>query len=244
MKEKIVYESLNKIVDFNDLIVKNEKITKIKNNNIDKTINKIIEEDPIIYIYNSHDTEKYSIPYISDHSITPTVKIASYMLKDHLNDLGISSYVEENSISDYLKKYNLSYKGCYEASRYYLKNAKKKYDFKIYIDLHRDSVKHKYTLYEKDGKRYAKILFVLTTKHDNYKKNEEFVNELNSMIESKYDGLSRGIMKRDDVIFNQDLSPNAILLELGGVDNTIEELNNTLKVFAKILKEYLNKEET
>ena len=166
------------------------------------------------------------------------------MLKDHLNDLGISSYVEENSISDYLKKYNLSYKGCYEASRYYLKNAKKKYDFKIYIDLHRDSVKHKYTLYEKDGKSYAKVLFVLTTKHDNYKKNEEFVNELNSMIESKYDGLSRGIMKRDDVIFNQDLSPNAILLELGGVDNTIEELNNTLKVFAKILKEYLNKEET
>ena len=58
-------------------------------------------------------------------------------------------------------------------------------------------------------------------------------------LEKDYKGLSRGIYKRSDVIFNQDLNPNAILIELGGVDNQIDELNNTLEILSKIIKEYL-----
>ena len=49
-------------------------------------------------------------------------------------------------------------------------------------------------------------------------------------------------MKRSDQVFNQDISPRAILVELGGVDNTLEEINNTLEVFAKVLSEYINEE--
>ena len=49
-------------------------------------------------------------------------------------------------------------------------------------------------------------------------------------------------MNRTDVIFNHDLSSHAILLEVGGVDNTIEEVNNTLEVIANVLKEYINEE--
>ena len=48
-----------------------------------------------------------------------------------------------------------------------------------------------------------------------------------------------GIYKRKDVIFNQDLYDNATLIEVGGVDNTIEEVNNTLEAFAKVLSEYI-----
>lgn len=49
-------------------------------------------------------------------------------------------------------------------------------------------------------------------------------------------------MNRTDVIFNQDLSSHAILLEVGGVDNTIEEVNNTMQVIAEVLNEYINEE--
>ena len=49
-------------------------------------------------------------------------------------------------------------------------------------------------------------------------------------------------MKRNDVIFNQDLSPRAILIELGGVDNTLDEINNTLKVISEVLNEYIIEE--
>lgn len=233
-----VYKDFINLVKINDY----KKISEIKFVNkeiIYENEDKNIVIDPIVYIYNTHDTEKYYLPFISDYSITPSVKTASLILKDYLNDYGIESVIQTKSINNYLKKNNLDYKGCYEASRHYMLSEMKKYNFKILLDIHRDSVKRKYTLYEKDNKRYAKIMFVLTTKHKNYKKNEKFANYLNNYFNSKYKGLSRGIMKRKDVIFNQDLSNNAILIELGGIDNTIEEINNTLKVLSIALKDYI-----
>ena len=231
-KDIILYNSLNKVVSLD-----NNTYEVIKVINEEQVVN-----DPIVYIYNTHETEKYSISNGNAHSITPTVKIASFILKDYLNDFGIESYVETKSTSDYVKKNNLSYSYTYEASRLYLKEALKENDYKILIDLHRDSTKRKYTLYEKDNKKYARIMFVLTTKHSNYKKNEKFANELNNKLNKNYKGLSRGILKRKDVIFNQDLSDNSILIELGGVDNTIDEINNSLYVLAKILSEYISEE--
>lgn len=240
---KIAYNSLNKIVSFNNTIIKHDIdpiIDDIISEDIIDSNEVIYKNDPIIYIYNTHDTESYYLPFISDYSIKPTVKLASYILKDHLNDYNISSYVETNSINSYLKKNNLNYNGSYEASRYYLNEASKKNNFQIYIDIHRDSVKYDKTLYKKDNKKYAKVLFVLAKKNKNYKYNLEFINYINDRLNKDYKGISRGILQRQDVIFNQDVSKNAILLELGGVDNTIEEINNTLYVIAKILNDYLN----
>ena len=242
-KNKILYNSLNKVVSYTDLVNTNNTGSKEIISNVDiKEKVEEVKKDKIIYIYNTHDTEKYTSLFISDYSITPDVKLASYILKDYLNDLGIESFVQNKSINSYLRKHKLDYKGSYEASRVYMKEEMKNNKYKILIDIHRDSVKHKYTLYTKDNIKYAKVMFVLTTKHKNYKYNEKFANSLNNRINKKYKGLSRGIMKRKDVIFNQDLSHNAILIELGGVDNTLEEVNNTLKVFAEVLYDYIKEE--
>ena len=240
IKSRLLYDSLNKIVslsDINNFIEEKEEvliINKNENNDI-----KIDNSKPIVYIYNTHDTEKYSVPFISDYSVTPTVKMVSYIFKEHLNNEGISVLVENKKIKDYLTKHKLNYYGCYDASRSYIKEASKNNDFKILIDLHRDSVKYKQTLYTKDNKKYAKVMFVVTTKHKSYKKNLKFAEYLDNKLNQDYKGLSRGIYKRSDVIFNQDLNDNAILIELGGVDNQIEELNNTLEILSKIIKEYL-----
>lgn len=233
---KIVYNSLNKVIDYESALKKENIIEKLF------LTSKTIEEEPLIYIYNTHDTEKYSVAYISDYTITPDVKIASYMFRDHLNNNGISSVVETKKISDYLKMNNLGYYYCYDASRTYIKSAMKEHEYKVIIDLHRDSVKRKVTTYTKDDKKYAKVMFVLATKNKYYKNNEEFINKINTKLNESYKGLSRGVYRRDDVIFNQDLSPKAMLIELGGVDNTIDELNNTLEVLAKVLKEVLDEE--
>lgn len=237
IKSRLLYESLNKIVSLNDINNYKEPEEIIFINKNENIKNETLE--PQVYIYNTHDTEKYAVPYISDYSITPTVKIASYIFKEHLNNNGIGVIVEHKKIKDYLTKHNLNYYGCYDASRSYIKSAVKNNNFKILIDLHRDSVKYKQTLYQKDNKKYARVMLVVTTKHKNYKKNLKFAEYLNNSLEKDYKGLSRGIYKRSDVIFNQDLNPNAILIELGGVDNQIDELNNTLEVLSKIIKEYL-----
>ncbi len=235
----VIYDSLNKIVEYND------KVIEIEDNNIEKVnidINEKTVTNPIIYIYNTHDTETYNLPFVSDYSITPNVKIASYILKDYLNDYGIESTVEKRKIKDYLNKNKLDYSYSYSASRKYMKDELKKYDYKILIDLHRDSTRYKYTLYEKDNKKYAKIMFVLGTNYKTYKENEKFIIDLNERINKKYNGISRGIYVRKNSKFNQDLSSRAILLELGGVDNTLEEISNTLEVFATVIKEYINEE--
>ena len=240
LKSRLLYDSLNKMVSLSSINnYKDEEDNVIIIDNIVDNNVKFDNSKPIVYIYNTHDTEKYSVPFISDYSVTPTVKMVSYIFKEHLNNEGISVLVENKKIKDYLTKHKLNYYGCYDASRSYIKQASKNNDFKILIDLHRDSVKYKQTLYTKDNKKYAKVMFVVTTKHKSYKKNLKFAEYLDSKLNQDYKGLSRGIYKRSDVIFNQDLNDNAILIELGGVDNQIEELNNTLEILSKIIKEYL-----
>ena len=221
----------------------NSKMVYENKSNIYETIlpiKKEIDTDPIVYIYNTHQTEGYYLNNL-EHSIKPTVLYASYILKDHLNTLGVSSIVETGSIKKYLNAHKLDYTGSYEASRYYLKNALKTNKKLVYlIDLHRDSAGRKQTLYTKDNKNYARVMFVVSLKHKNYEENLSFVKSMNNKLEEEYKGLSRGIYKRKDVIFNQDLSTKAFLIEVGGVDNKIDELNNTLEVIAKIISEDIN----
>ena len=105
LKTEIVYKSLNKIVDLTDI-------------NISKSIS--LSSDNLVYIYNTHDTEKYTLPFTSDYSIIPNVTLVSKMLKEYLKSYNIDSYIETSKTKDYLKKNKLKYSDSYEASRYYL----------------------------------------------------------------------------------------------------------------------------
>lgn len=223
LKTEIVYKSLNKIVDLTDI-------------NISKSIS--LSSDNLVYIYNTHDTEKYTLPFTSDYSIIPDVTLVSKMLKEYLKSYNIDSYIETSKTKDYLKKNKLKYSDSYEASRYYLeKNLNKNY--KLIIDIHRDSLRHKYTLYEKDNKKYARILFIIGSSNKNYKKNKEVAENLNNRLNSKYKGISRGVTIREDTTYNQDLNERIILVKIGGIDNTLEELNNTMEVFSKVINDYI-----
>ena len=41
-------------------------------------------------------------------------------------------------------------------------------------------------------------------------------------------------------IYNQDISNNAMLIEVGGYENTIDEVYNTMEILAIILKDIIN----
>ena len=223
IKTEIVYKSLNKIVDLTDINI--SKSISLNNNNL-------------VYIYNTHDTEKYTLPFTSDYSIIPDVTLVSKMLKEYLKSYNIDSYIESSKIKDYLKKNKLKYSDSYEASRYYLKkNLNNNYE--LILDIHRDSLRRKYTLYEKDNKKYARILFIIGASNKNYKKNKEIAENLNSRLNNKYKGMSRGVTIREDTTYNQDLNSKIILVKIGGIDNTLEELNNTIEVFSKVISDYI-----
>ena len=206
-----------------------------------------IETEPLIYIYSTHETESYSDKLLELYNIKPTVKTMSYILQDYLSDLGINTLVEKNSVTNILKQNNWSYKYSYEASKILAEKAiTKEPQLKLVIDLHRDSSKLEKTLLETQNKKYARILFVIGGENKNFEENYTLSEKLEVLLENEVKGISRGITKKSGTgvngVYNQDLSPKSILIELGGQYNEIEELNNTIKVLAKVILKYIEGE--
>ena len=202
------------------------------------------QRSPTVYIYNTHQTESYLYDKVNNYNLDYNVMFASYILKEYLKDYNILSFVESASIKKVLNENNLIYKDSYKASRILLEESIINYPtLKYFIDLHRDSSVYEKTTCVIDNKSYAKILFVLGLENKNYLENEKMINSLNERLIKVNSCLSRGITKKSGVgvdgVYNQDFNNNAILIELGGQYNTITEVNNTLKIFAKVLAEYI-----
>lgn len=202
------------------------------------------KENPRVYIYNSHQLENYSLENLEDYNITPNVMMASYILEEKLNQLGISTLAEEGDITELMRVNGWKHSASYKASRYFIQDAiEKNPTLEFFIDLHRDAIKKEASTTTINGKNYAKVLFVVGTDYSTYEENLNLANTLNQLIKAKYPTLTRGVLthggKGYNGVYNQDLSPRMILLECGGSENTIEEVLNTMEVFANILKEYL-----
>ena len=216
-----------------------EKITSYIENT-----NKIIIDDPLVYIYNTHQLETYSNEGLENYNMSPNVMMASYLLSEKLNNLGIKTIAEDTNIYDFINKVGLEQDALYKASRLFIKQAKEKYpNLKLIIDLHRDSVDKSISEIEINGNNYARLLFVLGTTNDNYKENEVIMSELSDRLNTKYNKLSRGIYYRPTPTwpdsYNQDLGKEIILIELGGKDNNINEVINTIDALSEIISEYI-----
>ena len=198
--------------------------------------------EPLVYIYNTHQTEEYNSPMLEAYNITYTTWIASYILKDYLKELGIEAYVENESISNYLNTNKLSYKYSYDASKYYINKRLQEFpSIKYIIDLHRDSLTKDKTTVILNDSSYAKILFVVGLDYAGYEYNLNFANKINSNIDSN---ISRGVLKKSgskvNGIYNQDMKNGALLIEVGGYQNNIVEVSNALKVFSEALYKEIN----
>ncbi len=229
-------------LEYNDDYSNMEELKEISNYIADP--NPTEAEKPIIYLYNSHQLENYSGENLDIYGITPNVLMASYVLRENLNQLGLSTIVEEANMSEILEKNGWNYSYSYQASRSLMEEKTKTYpSLKYYIDIHRDSVSKNYTTTVIQEKSYAKVLFVVGLDHASWEANYNLAVSLDKLIDQYYPGLSRGIMQKQGMnvngIYNQDLSPNCILLEVGGVDNTIEEVYNTMNALADILNKKL-----
>lgn len=202
---------------------------------------------PKVYIFNTHQTEGYNSNFLEAFNINNTVYLASHILGEYLSDLGVATIVEENSIIDVLNTNGWKYGYSYRASRILLENAyKKNPSLDFFIDLHRDAASYDRTVTEIDGKKYAKILFVVGLEHDNYEPNLQLAKTLNEKIKKIAPTLSRGVLEKKgpgvNGKYNQDFNKNTILIEVGGQYNYIEEVNNTLKIIAEVIYEYLEDE--
>ncbi len=197
-------------------------------------------DSPIIYIYNSHQLENYDSTNLDIYGITPNVLMASYLLREKLNNRGIPTIVEDANLTEFLSLNGWDYASSYKASRVFILDKKNRYpSIKYFVDIHRDSVSKDSSTTVINGKSYAKILFVVGLEHNNYKSNLEIAERVNDISNEYYPGLSKGILKKCgegvDGVYNQDISPNSMLIEVGGVYNNIDEVLNTTEAISDIL---------
>lgn len=193
--------------------------------------------NPLIYIYNTHQKEEYALSSSSPYSIKPTVYTASYILKSELENVGISSIVEDRDVIKTLKELNEDYPYTYVITEGYLNEIKNKYDsIKYFIDLHRDGAEKSVTTIEINGKSYAKLMFVLGGNRNNYDENIKKVNILRKYLDENYFGLLRNNYFVKQYNYNQSIDDGVFLIEVGAQENNLTEVYNSLKALSLAFK--------
>jgi stage II sporulation protein P len=208
----------------------------------------------VVYIYHTHSRESF-LPYLKDtdkpeeayHS-NANITLVGKLLGRALKRRGIGTTVDTTDIVQELDLKGLNYNSSYNLSGELVRSAlRDNKDLEIFIDVHRDSLRKDSTTTEVNGLNYANLLFVIGTGHESYEKNIAFAEGLQTILDIKYPSLSKGIIKKDsnqgNGVYNQEISPNAIIVEIGGVDNTVEELHRSTEIFADVLSQYYFHEE-
>ncbi|MED1204494.1 stage II sporulation protein P [Heyndrickxia acidicola] len=205
----------------------------------------------VVYIYHTHSWESF-LPLLNGvtnpNNATSTdnnvnVVAVGQRLTDDLINKGIGVDHDTSNMGQQLKQRNWGYANAYELSRQHVEEAMgSDKQLKYLIDIHRDSQRRGVTTTTINGKSYARIDIIIGQENQNYEANLSFAKGLNSELEKLYPGLSRGIFVKakseGNGIYNQDLSNRSILLEFGGVDNNMTELDNAVDAFSRAFSEY------
>lgn len=203
-----------------------------------------------VFIYHTHNRESWKNvardnkgTSVDDPEINIT--LVGKKLGKLLEDKGINSVVSQDDIARRLADQKLGFSKSYQESGKVVQAAAKQYStLEYYIDIHRDSESSRSkTAVTIDGKVYARILFVVGAENKSYEANQELAETLSEMLEQKYPGISRGVLlksgKQGHGEYNQSVSPGSILIELGGINNTLQECYNTAEAFAEVLSSYI-----
>ena len=217
-----------------------EKEKKKKKSSAEKKAGTPDQEKNRVYIYHTHYTESF-LPELkgTDPNTAYDNKInigrVGERFADSLEKLGIGSEV-------YTGGYQAEWNQLYQASREKVVAAMKQdKDLQYFIDIHRDSQRRGKTTKEIHGKNYARVALVIGTANPHWEKNEQLARKLHNKLNELYPGLSKGVFRKSRAMgngeYNQSLSPNSLLMEVGGVDNTFAETYRTADALARALAE-------
>ena len=199
-----------------------------------------------VFIYHSHPQESFN-PLLEKQSSNPgssspskNIMLVGSMVAKRLEAKGIGAVHDKSDYQSSVPDYNWNYS--YKYSRQTVKAAlSQNEDLSYLIDIHRDSQRHSKTTTTINGVNYAQVYFIIGHANKNWRQNEEFASKINQLLEKSYPGVSRGVWGKSadqgNGEYNQSLSPNSILIEIGGIDNTKEELKRTAELLADMIAE-------
>jgi stage II sporulation protein P len=196
----------------------------------------------IAFIYHSHNRESW-YPEVGEdnkdaNSKTKNITLVGKRLAEKLEESGVGAMHSDTDYPTAIKGYRweLSYKYSKKTVQEALASSD---DLKFLFDIHRDSQKRKYTTVDINGVSYAQVYFVIGHKNPNWKENEAFATKIHDALEKKYPGISRGIWGKTaatgNAEYNQSLASESVLVEVGGVENTLDESYRTADALAEVI---------
>lgn len=203
----------------------------------------------VVFIYFSHNRESF-LPYFPKGTrpeLAYHSKINISLIGDRLGRSlrlnGIGSNVSDQDILTLLDQKDLKYSQSYAMSRTLVETELgSNSNIELIFDIHRNSLPKEYTTLHVGGIEYAQLSFVVGSSHPNFQENLSFTNNLHTLINANYPGLSRGVIVKNNNqgngVYNQDLSPHSVIIEIGGVENQLEELFRTSDILGYMISEY------
>ncbi|GEM_PF-4060974 len=196
-----------------------------------------------VLLHYTHSEEAYEpITLAADGKVavshkTENITKIGEKLRLQLAAMGAEADVLPVDIQKEMSKQKIPYRRSYKAIRPYLQKAIASKSYDLVFDIHRDSVTADKTTLDAGGERYAKIAVVIGQEHPQYRKNYEAAKRLTDEMEALVPGITRKTMLKGgpgvDGKYNQDLHPGFVLIELGGIGNSEEELSRTVSVIAE-----------
>jgi stage II sporulation protein P len=205
----------------------------------------LTEDNRMVLIYHSHNRESW-LPELKDvtdpdlaYDEEQNITLLGQRMTVKLQNLGLNV---NHSTKDYPTTVNdFKYHKSYEYSKETVSEAVIAHpELKYLFDIHRDSQKRSKTTATINGKDYAQIYFVVGEKNPDWEKNMKFAKKIHDKLNEKLPGLSKGIYSKDtngNGEYNQSFSPNSSLIEIGGVENTLEESYRTIDVLSEVIAE-------
>ncbi|NLM45207.1 MAG: stage II sporulation protein P [Firmicutes bacterium] len=184
-----------------------------------------------IIIFHTHGTEAYLPDAGTDFSfnLAETVVRLGEELADILEQKYKLPVIHDRTIHDSDRS------KAYETARPTLERLLREHpDTSLLVDLHRDGIKRETTTAAINGEDYARVLFVVGTRHAGHEENLRKAEYLHRILEELAPGISRGI-RVTPLVYNQNYHPGAILIELGGHHNSLAEARRTLPLLAEAL---------
>jgi stage II sporulation protein P len=231
-----------------EYIIKSEKENQASTKNEPKTP-PVDVAGAKVFIYSTHSWESY-LPLLGKAGAANANLATSYgknnihlvdeMLQSQLSKNGVKAVIDETNITDANK--------AYQDSRKIIQAAiASKTPYQLFIDIHRDSARKDSTTKTINGKSYARVSFIIGKGNPHSDQNKLIAKKLDEKLNNNFPGISKGVFGKSKAqgngIYNQDLTPHAILIEVGGVDNTMEELQNTVNALAQVISEYVRNAE-
>lgn len=205
-----------------------------------------------VLIYHTHTTESYLTNISQLNAFVPTrsrdprysvVRVGEELANNLRNKFGMQ-VIHNATIHDY-PDYNSSYSNSLKTVTTVLKAYT---NIKIVIDLHRDAMGDNKKLREVanvNGKNAAKIMFVIATgelkqNHPTWKENLKLALKIQEKLNEQCPQLTLPI-NLAKYTYNQHVSNGALLIEIGGDGNLLDECLESTKYLAKAINDVVSK---